>query len=700
MEDKEGSKQKRRRHTSLVPRSGEVRSLLISLLLLIVIMLMLALEYLPRAARFEVGKPSMETVISARDFSVIDEESTEKAREAERQRIKNLFINQNARMSAVSGINDLFDKAVKLAATDESMEQKLSEMRVDVGSELDDKTLLTILGASDERRRIVYATAVELLTRAMSDPVSFDNLNEVKKSISSWSEGINLEPDLRSASAVIASAFTVMNTDYPSSTIKRDMEVAASSVQPVSFNFKVGQKIVDKGELITPFILSALGEAGALSPVGTFQQVLGICLLLAGLYIAALFFIKRFRPELIHNWRVVATICLIVLVFSLLCRLFSLLADQNVVWGYLIPLALVGLTLAVLLDHLLALFVVALGAVLAGLIVKGNFYLTLTSLLGGIAGVLFATRFRQREKVVRAGVEISLAIAVISLITASMFNNLRFALVASALGFGNGVLATLLTLGSLPVLERTSGITTNMRLLELASPDHPLMKELITKAPGTYSHSVVVGNLADAAAREIDADALLSRVGAYYHDIGKTKRPNFFVENQPHGYDGHEKINPNLSALVISAHVKEGVELARENRLPREIEDIIRQHHGTSLIRFFYVRALQERKRMGSVSESRFRYSGEKPKSKEAALVMLADAVEAAAKTIDKPTPLKLEQLIRSLIKEKLDDGQLSESRLTLGDLEKITKTFTRILSAMYHTRVEYPALVKEEDIS
>jgi len=184
-------------------------------------------------------------------------------------------------------------------------------------------------------------------------------------------------------------------------------------------------------------------------------------------------------------------------------------------------------------------------------------------------------------------------------------------------------------------------------------------------------------------------------VGAYYHDIGKIKRSAFFVENQPRGFNGHDRIKPNLSALVISSHVREGVELARKHRLPREIIDIIRQHHGTTLIRYFYARALEEGTE--GVSESRFRYPGERPRSKEAALVMLADAVEASAKALGKPSAVKLEQAARDIIEERLRDGQLAESNLTLGDLERIALAFTRILSGMYHERVEYPVLVKRE---
>lgn len=418
------------------------------------------------------------------------------------------------------------------------------------------------------------------------------------------------------------------------------------------------------------------------------------------LYAMALVFFKRFRPDIAGNWRVVAMICLVFLAFCVSCRVCAVFIDENPLWGYLIPLALVGLILAVLLDDLVALFMVVSGGILTGLFVKGNIYLTFSALLGGIAAALLVTEIRKREDLIRAAVEISLILAVISMITASLIKDMRFILLAGLLGLGNGAVTAVLTLGLLPVLERISGITTPMHLLELASPDQPLMRELVSKAPGTYTHSVIMGNLANAAALEIGADAQLARVGSYYHDIGKIKRSSFFVENQPSGSNGHVNLKPNLSALVITAHVKEGVELAREYHLPQEVVDIIRQHHGTSLVRYFYARALEEGGGADAVSESRFRYPGEKPQSKEAALVMLADAVEAAAKALEKPTPVKLEQLVKSLVEERLEDGQLSESNMTMGDLEKMSKAFVRVLSGMYHERIEYPVLVKEEGVS
>ncbi|MDI6829924.1 MAG: HDIG domain-containing protein [Actinomycetota bacterium] len=676
-------------------RVGKRQPLLISLLLLCVVVSVLVLEYVPRSFRFEVGKPSTETVISPRSFEVEDAAETERARENERRRIADLFINPQAQAQALEELEGFLDLSRSVAREGGAISAQVETLRQRGGKDLGEDTLRTILSLDEEEAASFYTAVANQLASAMEKPVAPDALQEAREEIRSGKESTHLGGVASQAAAELAAALLRTNTPYSRAVIERDMEAAANGVPPVTVRFETGQRIVGKGDIITPLILEALNEAGALSPVGTYQQVLGMTLMVLFLYAMSLYFFAVFQRDIAADWRLAATVCLVFLVFFALARIFAVFADENQIWGYLVPLALVGMLSAILFDRLTSLFLVGVGSVVTALVLKGNLNLTVAAMLGGMAGMMLVRGVRTREDLMRAAAEVSLATAAAAMITSAMTRELRVLPLAGLAGLGNGTLSGLLVLGSIPVLERLSGMVTPMHLLELASPDQPLMKELISKAPGTYSHSVVVGNLAAAAAQEIGADALLARVGAYYHDIGKIKRSAFFVENQPRGFNGHDRIKPNLSALVISSHVREGVELARKHRLPREIIDIIRQHHGTTLIRYFYARALEEGTE--GVSESRFRYPGERPRSKEAALVMLADAVEASAKALGKPSAVKLEQAARDIIEERLRDGQLAESNLTLGDLERIALAFTRILSGMYHERVEYPVLVKRE---
>jgi hypothetical protein len=256
-----------------------------------------------------------------------------------------------------------------------------------------------------------------------------------------------------------------------------------------------------------------------------------------------------------------------------------------------------------------------------------------------------------------------------------------------------GVLAS----GLLPLLEYLFDVATDFKLLELANPNQPILKHLTLAAPGTYQHSIVVGTLAEAAAEAIGAHALLCRVGAYYHDIGKLKKPGYFVENQGGPRSPHEKLAPHLSALVVMSHVREGVELAEAHGLPRAVVDLIHQHHGTRLVTFFFHKAqVAADPALGIVPEQEYRYLGPKPQTREAAILMLADAVEAAAHLLEDPTPARVQGLAHAIVNQVFADGQLDECDLTLRDLHAIAKSFVRVLTAMFHHRIEYPGAAPE----
>jgi putative nucleotidyltransferase with HDIG domain len=273
--------------------------------------------------------------------------------------------------------------------------------------------------------------------------------------------------------------------------------------------------------------------------------------------------------------------------------------------------------------------------------------------------------------------------------------NLPYDLICGAL---NGLLVGILALGLLPSLESLFDITTNFKLLELSNLHQPILRQLILVAPGTYHHSIVLGTLAEAAAEAIGVNSLLVRVSAYYHDIGKIKKPAYFIENQMEALNRHDKLSPSMSSLIVTSHVKDGVELAKENNLPAPIIDIIRQHHGTCLITYFYQKAKDaENPKLEEVREQEYRYTGPKPQSKEAAIVMLADAVEAASKTLTDPTPARVQGMVKRIINNIFVDGQLEECDLTLRDLHQIAKAFVRILTGIFHHRVEYPGFNFED---
>src|SRR5690606_19757299 len=313
----------------------------------------------------------------------------------------------------------------------------------------------------------------------------------------------------------------------------------------------------------------------------------------------------------------------------------------------------------------------------------------------GLAGVLSVRKVSDRSDLTRAGFVVG-AVTFITMLALGLFRAERFLVTYSFLGLVNGLISAIGTIGLFPYLESIFGITSSIRLLELSNPNQPLLRKLLMEAPGTYHHSMIVGNLAEAAAEAIGGDSLITRVGAQYHDIGKTKRPYFFIENQYGGENPHDKIAPSLSTLILTSHVKDGVDMAKQYRLPECVIDFIREHHGTTLARYFYHKAVENAKGE-PCDENDFRYPGPKPQTRESAVVLLADSVEAAVRTLRQPTPGRIEGLVRKIVKDHLADGQLDESNLTLRDLDKIADAFVKVLTGIYHKRIDYPESVLKE---
>jgi len=316
----------------------------------------------------------------------------------------------------------------------------------------------------------------------------------------------------------------------------------------------------------------------------------------------------------------------------------------------------------------------------------------MVSFIGATIGAFVVKKARRRTHLLKAGLYLGMS-NFICISSLGILNGLELMvyLKEGLWGIGAGIFAAGITMVSLPVLERTLNLTTDVGLLELADLNHPLLKEMSAKAPGTYHHSLVVGNLAEAACDAIGANSLLARVGAYYHDIGKIAKAEYFSENQPKTTTSHKDLTPHMSTLIITNHVKDGVDLARKHKLPQPIIDMVEQHHGTGLIYYFYQRALEREPDEKMIKEDGFRYPGPKPQTKEAAIILLADSVEAASRALAEPTPAHLDELVRRIINNKFIDRQLDECDLTLKEIDIISKSLVRILVGIYHARVEYP---------
>jgi len=488
---------------------------------------------------------------------------------------------------------------------------------------------------------------------------------------------------------------------------KRESEVLKKISPSYSVVFK-GEILLRKGETIIPATYEKITgiykeELKKISFTYFISNLILYFLLTFGVYIVGTASIKKFASDVKSLIFAVTIVCInliIVYIFNIIGIYISFnYLIYPLLITFFVPFSLSGMLLRLFLNSETAIiFVIYISLVLLNLYPE-NQYIALYSFMLGIAGANLIGHFSTRGEILKSGLKVAVLGLVILYLFAGVFINedmwkehlplLNIAVISS------NILASILVLIFTPILEYVFKYTTNLKLLELSNQDHPLLKELMLKAPGTYNHSILIGNLVESAARAIKVNPLLARVSAYYHDIGKIKMPEMFIENQLSGYNKHEELSPYMSALIVSSHVKEGIELAKQYNLGQPIIDAIAQHHGTRLMTFFYAKAL---KQDPNVKEENFRYPGPKPKSREIALLMMADAVEAAARVLEDFTPSRIGNLVKKITQDIFLDGQLDECELTLKDLNLVVESFTRSLIALHHQRVDYPDIkaVKE----
>jgi hypothetical protein len=469
-----------------------------------------------------------------------------------------------------------------------------------------------------------------------------------------------------------------------------------------------GKVLLRRGESVSDVAartLAAFNQAGAAGSPGT--SLLGSLLLL----VLLLFFMGRhvfFYQQSVRRDRHLFALMVVVMVIGLLIdRGFLWLFDRLVdplgagpfanpdFYRFMVPMAAGAVLITLLVNPRIGMAFVLFNVPIFGMMVEWDLTLVLFCLVSNLAGIYGISAYHQRSALVKAGLVLGGVNALSVLALQSLAGR---GLPASHLlfqmfcGFAGGILVAVLVSFLLPVLESLFNILTDVRLLELSNLNSPLLRRLAVEAPGSYNHSVIVGTLAEAAAEAIGANALFCRVAAYYHDVGKLIKPDYFVENQRDGVNRHDRLSPQMSALVIASHVKEGYELARNYGLPRQVLDIIPQHHGTRRINYFYQKARQgESQEPEEVLESDFRYPGPKPQSKEAAIFMLSDSIEAAARTLEDPSPARFKGLIRRIVSDVVLDDQFDECDLTFQDLEKVSASFLETLGSIYHHRIDYP---------
>jgi len=691
---------------SLLARQRKIRRGSAAVLFLFLLTLIMSVNFFPNETNLQVGQVSPRTFYADKSIVFEDKNKTTEQRRLAAEKVEKVFVKDpQVSIGVQQDISDVAG-ALREVQGDESLDKdaRIDKLKDILPFTLNDGDLEKLAESSPGYTQQVENSLKGMIALSMEegDGITQDSLEEDERDIAGQITRMSLPQHYENLSISIIELYLRPNAFIDYEMTRQKQEEAMALVAPTMISVKESEKIIGEGEIVTEEHLAKLQALGLTRTKLPWTSVMGILMLTVLLTVVVLFYLFQQNREIYdHPGHVYLLGIIVIVVLAVGKAIIAINVNQwpefGAQFGYMVPLAAAGMLIAILLDSRLAVLVVAVMSFMLAIMTGNQLRFGLVGLIGGITGVYSVSKLSQRGDLVRAGFYTSGANVVAIFIVGLVMETPLGLLISTSLALGiiSGILSSILTNGSLPFLEHTFQITSPVRLLELSHPNNVLLKRLLTEAPGTYHHSIIVGNLAEAAADVVGGESLLVRVGAYYHDIGKIKRPYFFIENQMTCDNPHDKIAPSLSTLILTSHVKDGVEMAREHRLPQRIIDIIEQHHGNGLVSYFYHKAL-ESDRTETITEEEFRYEGPKPQTKEAALVMLADSVEAAVRSLQNRTAGRVEGLVRKIIKDKLNDGQLDECDLTLKDLDVIAAAFVRVLTGIFHSRIEYPDMAQE----
>jgi len=625
---------------------------------------------------------------------------------------------EQANTKMLGNVYDFFDdleyyRAKIIPMMEADKEAQLNKLLEQENRDKTGTSLSVLIAMSDELKAYLFNPDAaqeinalkDLLIRDVLPQLSYTTITEgnLSQVLSDYhtlmDERISQIP-MRQIAKHIISAFLIPNSRVDvEATKKQESDFIESYRLEYPVMIYKGERIISKDDIVTEDKIDVLRTIGYLDENnGLDYMFLGsVLILLLLLWGVLATFMKSFTQKSFNSRNelmLIASIMVLTIFLAWMAKNFFPDYAPYITIGFIAPVLL-----AIFLEIQLAVMVNLIITMAVSVMFKDNLTFIIMLVINGTIAAFLSANASQRRRISLAGLAIGAAnIFIIFCMGVIEKKDWPTLLNESGIAFLNGILSVILAIGLLPFLESIFNMITPLKLLELGDPNHPLLKRLLMEAPGTYHHSLMVGNLAEVGTRAIGGNALLARVGAYFHDIGKLKRPGFFKENQM-SENPHDRITPNLSTLVITSHTKDGEEMAMKYKLPKVIRDIIAQHHGSTLVAFFYHKAKQGEKGL-EVKESNFRYEGPKPQSREAAVVLLADSVEAAVRSLPDKTKGKIEGLIRKIIKDKLDDGQLDYCDLTLKNMNDIANGFLTVLSGFFHERTEYPELEKKNTLS
>jgi putative nucleotidyltransferase with HDIG domain len=640
----------------------------------------------------QVGEVSPQDVVAPRRITYVSASETEKAQDRAEAAVRDVYDPPDAAVARqqVNRARQILDYISDVRADPYGTPQeKTAWIEAIPDIHLDPELTSRLLAREEKSWRRVEEETLYILDQAMRTEIRKDQVAHTQERLPTL-----VRLDLSEEGAMIAVALAkdliIPNTFVNETRTEESRQQARESVPPQEITLEEGQTIIRAGDVVKAWQVEALQALGLHQPESGWSPVVGTVALISSLTVLLSLFVGRFRPRLWREPRYLWLILLVTVLFTILARL---MVPGRTLLPYLFPLAALSMMLTVLVDTHVAIAVTIIMGPIVGGLSNNSLELATYALMGGLVSALVLRRVERVNSFLWTGAYVCLTNMAVVIAFRMISQNYDVIGLASLLlvSLANGALASGLTLVGFFILGSLFDITTSLQLLELARPDQPLLRQLLLKAPGTYHHSLMVANMAEQAAERIGANGLLARVGAYYHDIGKSVRPYFFVENTVEGERLHDQLDPHTSAQLIVGHVKDGLDLAKKYGLPRQVRAFIPEHQGTGLVKYFYRQACEQTGDGEEVEELDFRYPGPRPQSRETAIVMLADSCEAAVRANRPRSEEEIRETVHKIILDKLMDRELDESDLTMRDLDRICDAFVDVLQGVFHPRIQYP---------
>lgn len=624
---------------------------------------------------------------------IIDESATEaRKKEAEEKVDKQYSLRTDVQKQSEEKIKGFFSSVEKVLAQDKPEEEK-AKLIPRAPFKITDAQANKIASMNEQSTKKLESVCIDGLNKAYEAPIEDGNEQDLKEAKKEYTDFISSSDLSDSEKAIALNFVNVVEPNFFYDKEKTDELIKETLKQVPPVMIKKNQIVVSEGEPVTAHQLELLGTLGLLSDSAS---ALYIYIALGVLVIIVMYlqygYIHKYYPAINKEFSKIVMISILNVFPVILARLFGMMSN------YIIPLACMPMLITLLLNYKISLVFSMLNVILIGGAVGFNPNIIILAILNVVLGGTLLRKMQQRNDILYSSITVAVLSSILTFSVGTLTtNNFMEILADSTFAAAGAILSGILTIGVLPFFESTFDIVTNAKLLELSNPNNPLLKKLLMEAPGTYHHSILVANLAELAAEQVGGNPLLARIGAYYHDVGKTKGPYFFRENQFGKKNPHDRLKPEVSSKIIISHVKDGSELAKEYNLPKTIHDFIVTHHGETLVKYFYLTVKNNSENPEEVKEEDFKYPGPKPMSKEQGIVMLADSTEAAVRSINEPTEEKIEKMVNNIIDDKLASGQLDNCDLTLRDISKIKKCFLKALNGIHHERIEYPDDNKKE---